>query len=208
MRKTLGLLMVFCLVLSAGGGQASGLLESLWGTPLPAATESPTPAPSVSPAGAFRFRGSIGWDMSRDLVKALESIPLMGRDNGSWSILVPLSPVEVSKFTADLVYMFYNDQLKMINYSFTQGSESGFQYLTGALDSLYGSHGEPAAEEIVLFIDQIYPGHYQASQLTRRCGWTLGEGTLIFLYSLSETSYEILYVNAAGYTSAYNTTGL
>ena len=54
--------------------------------------------------------------MTRELVRALETVELTERNQDGWSILYPLAPVQVSKFTADLVYMFYNDRLKMISW--------------------------------------------------------------------------------------------
>ena len=210
MKRVCCLLMLLMMLFPAGG-LASGGIQNLWGTPLPSATPSPTPAAgetAAASAGGFTFRSGIRWDMSLDLVRALETVPMTERSNGGWSILYPLSPVEVSRYTADLVYMFFNDRLKMIAYSFSQGSESDFQYLAGALDSLYGTRSEPAAEEIILFNDQIYPGHYKAEQLKKRYGWSAGEDTLIFLYYFSDSAYEILYVNAGEYKGGYNTTGL
>ncbi|MBQ9251027.1 MAG: hypothetical protein IJ188_00080 [Clostridia bacterium] len=201
-RKLLSLSLALLLAAAPISALAAGLLSDIWGTPIPSAT--PTPA-----SGVFSFREKVQWNMSLELVKALENIELVERFNGAWSILYPLSPVEVSKFTADLVYMFYNDQLKMISYDFSSAApDADFLYLSGALDSVYGEHQEAGAAQIVTFMDQIYPGHYSAGDLKSCRGWTFGEDTLIYLFYHSDTAYTILYVNAPAQVSGFVTTGL
>ena len=197
MKKTICLWMILMLLAPAAGGLAGGVIPNLKDTP------------TASPAAVFSFRNGSQWNMTRELVKALETAELTERAQDSWSILFPLSAVEVSRYTADLVYMFYNDRLKMISYDFgTKGTEGDFQYLTGALDSLYGDHTEPAAADIIGVMDQIYPGYYSAERLTVRRGWKAGEDTLIYLYYYAENAYAILYVSAGSTPSTYVTTGL
>ena len=126
-------------------------------------------------------------------------------------MLIPLTPVEVSRYFADLVYMFRDDGLKMIQYDFgTKGSDADFLYLTGALDSVYGEHDEPEATEIVRLMDQIYPTYYQAESIVNRKGWTAADGTRIYLFYYSAGAYTILYANPADGAAQRNyvTTGL
>ena len=197
MRKWFSLALAIFLLCPLGGSLASGVIPNLRETP------------TVTPAAAvFSFRGGIQWNMTRELVRALEPTELTERNQDSWSILFPLSKVQVSKFTADLVYMFYSDRLKMISYDFgTGGSDADFQYLTGALDSVYGDHTEPPAANIKGVMDQIYPGYYNEQNLTKRRAWQ-AEGTLIYLYCYAENAYAILYVSAEGSVQSYVTTGL
>ena len=204
MKRWLCLMMIATLLISgtAGAGLAEGAIPNQWG--LPAAT--PTPAPA-----AFFFRGGIQWNMSREQVRGLEPIELNERTNESWSILYPLLPVDVSRYKADLVYMFHEDQLKMIQYDFgATGSAADFLYLTGALDSVYGEHQEPEAAEIVNLMDQIYPTYYRAESITSRSAWTAGDGTRIYQFYYSAGSYTILYANPAdgAMHGVYVTTGL
>ncbi len=182
---------------------------SQWG--VPAETVAPiTPQPS-SASAEFFFRGGIRWNMSREQVRALEPIDLTERTNDSWSVLIPLSPVEVSRYQADLVYMFQNDQLKMIQYEFgSKGSAYDYAYLTGALDSVYGSHAEADAVEIVTLMDRIYPSYYRTESITKPYAWTAGDGTRIYQFYYSPTAYTILYANPADSVGVggYVTTGL
>ncbi len=197
MRKNLCLLLALLLFIPSVS-PASGVIPDLKGGP------TATPAPVF-----FSFRNGIRWEMTRELVRALESLELTERNQDGWSILFPLTPVPVSRYTADLVYMFYNDRLKMISYDFgAGGTPADFQYLTGALDSVYGDHTEPAASQIIGIMDQIYPGYYQADRLQNRRGWTFGSDTLIYLYYYSETAYAILYVSAGETLNTYVTDGL
>ena len=199
MKKAICLWLALLMLCPAVSGLAIGVIPNL---------REEVPAEPSAPA-EFSFRGGIRWNMTRELVKALETVELTERNQDSWSILFPLAPVEVSKFRADLVYMFYSDRLKMISYDFgAGGTEEDFRYLTGALDSVYGDHTEPEASDIVGIMDQIYPGYYHAETLTGRRGWTAEDGTLIYLYYYSGNAYAILYVYAGGAQQSYVTTGL
>ena len=202
MKRLLCLTGVLVLIGTAGISGGEGVIPNQWGAPAPTAT----PAPS-----AFFFRGGIQWNMSREQVRALEPIELNERINESWSILYPLLPVEVSRYTADLVYMFHDDQLKMIQYDFgTKGAPADFLYLTGALDAVYGEHEEPEATEIVNLMDLIYPTYYQKESINSRNAWTAGDGTRVYQFYYSPNAYTILYANpkdGAG-SGGYVTTGL
>ena len=198
MKKTAAFLMAVLTLFCASAALAGGVIPDL--------RDSPTAAP---PAAVFSFRNGIQWNMTGELVQALETVQLTERKQDGWSILFPLGPVEVSRYTADLVYMFYNDRLKMISYDFgTKGSDSDFRYLTGALDTVYGEHTAADAAVIVGIMDQIYPGYYTADKLRNQQVWTASDGTLIYLYYYAENAYAILYVCAGGGQTVYVTTGL
>ena len=203
MRKLLCILTILMLTFAAAAGSGEGVIPYLWGAP----AETATPAPSA----AFFFRGGIQWDMSRDQIRGLEPIELTERNNESWSVLIPLMPVEVSRYTADLVYMFRDDQLKMIQYDFgATGTAADFLYLTGALDSVYGEHEEPEASEIVSLMERIYPDYYRAENITGQTAWTAGDGTRIYKFYYAAGAYTILYANPGDGLARgnYVTTGL
>ena len=201
MKKCFSLVLAACILISSSGALAGGAIPNFL------AGSTATPSPAAPSSTFFSFRGGIQWNMPRETVQALESVELMEQNRDSWSILLSLSKVTVSRYTADLVYMFYNDQLKMISYDFGTGSSpADFQYLTGALDSVYGDHADPSPEDIIGVMDQIYPGYYSAERLTLRRGWR-AEGTLIYLYYYAENAFAILYVNAA-INPVFDTTGL
>ena len=54
----------------------------------------------------FSFRNGITWAMNQQQVAAIENIPMKQSVSSDWSVLISESPVQVSRFTADLVYMF------------------------------------------------------------------------------------------------------
>ena len=199
MKKFLCALLAALMLGSAGATAGAGGV-------IPNLRETPTVPPESE---SFRFRGGAQWNMSREQVRGLETTELAERSQDSWSILYPLNGVEVSRYTADLVYMFYSDRLKMISYDFgTRGTESDFAYLTGALDSIYGTHREADPAEIVGVMDQIYPGYYSAEGILLPRGWKAGEDTLIYLYYYAKDASAILYVCAGEGPGSYVTTGL
>lgn len=193
--------LVTLLLMLTGGALGNGVIPNFRETA--ADTSQNTP---------FSFRGGVKWNMSREQVRATDSVPMIEKSQDSWSILLPLEPVEVSRLTAELVYMFYNDQLKMISYDFRMtGTSADYAYLTGALDSVYGEHTVPEAYEVIGIMDQIYPGNYKEDQLTHLLCWTSGDDTRIFQYFYGENAYAILYVcmTAGGPgQNGYVTTGL
>ena len=197
-KRAMGLLMTAIMLVYAGAG-ASGWIPGMWGE----ATATPTPA-------VFSFRGGVQWDMSTEQVRGMEDLDLMERSRDGWSILYPAEQVHVSRYTADLVYMFFNDSLKMITYDFgSGGTATDYAYLTGALDEVYGDHSTLEASAVVRYMDQIYPGYYSPERLTQVLGWTGGTDTAVFLYYYAENAYAILYVNSvAASQGGYVTDGL
>ena len=193
--------LVTLLLMLTGGALGNGVIPNFRET-----------AADVSQKAPFSFRGGVKGNMSREQVQAADSVPMLEKNQDRWSILLPLEPVEVSRLSAELIYMFYNDQLKMISYDFRMtGTSADYPYLTGALDSVYGEHRVPEAYEIIGIMDQIYPGYYKEDQLTHLLCWTSGDDTRIFQYYYGENAYAILYVcMIAGSPgqSGYVTTGL
>ena len=91
----------------------------------------------------FTFRNGVTWGMNTQQVSVVENVPMEQYSSNDWSVLMTSAPVRVSRFSADLVYIFYQDALRMITYEFrTDCSSLNFQYLTGALCSVYGESME------------------------------------------------------------------
>ena len=164
----------------------------------------------------FSFRNGISWGMNPEQVSVIENIPMEQRSSTEWSVMVPVEKVQVSRFYADLVYMFYQNALRMINYEFQdeQGTQSdrkslNYQYLTGALCSVYGESREANPAVIKSWMDRIYLDYYQQERIHDAYEWTAEDGTSIFLYYFSDASYAILYVCPTGSgSSGYDTNGL
>lgn len=143
---------------------------------------------------AFSFRNGIRWDMTTEQIRALENVPMTDRSSSEWSVMITAEKVKVSRFTADLVFMFYQDQLKMITYEFqSDGSTLDYQYLLGALCSVYGESQNADGIVIKRMMDQIYPDRYRTDWIREGKMWSLADGTHIFLYFFSSNAYAILY---------------
>ena len=201
------------VILAAGSACADETIPSIWqvlgvGVATDAPTETPQPTITPSP-DAFRFREGIRWGMNPQQVKALESENMVERVLQDWAIMVTTEKVAVSRFTADLVFIFRQEQLKMIVYEFQrQDAENDFQYLTGALCSLYGEQKEADPSMVRVLMDAVNPGRYQADGLTKAYGWLLSDGTAVFQYRYEKDSFGVMYVAPELGGGLYQTNGL
>ena len=189
------------------GAEEAGTVPGIWaaiGTETPAQLVTPTPAPD-----AFRFREGIRWGMNPRQVKALESEGMTERTLQDWTVMVTTEKVAVSRFTADLVFMFYQEQLRMITYEFQRQQAGGdYAYLTGALSTLYGEKAEAAPATVKNLMDAVYPQRYRLDQITEPWGWTAADGTAVFLYYYSAEGFAIMYVSPELGAGLYQTNGL
>lgn len=185
MKKTLALLMISILLAALPG---AGTAES---GNIPSIRETIQTDAEIKP---FSFRGGIGWNMDMQQVRLLENSPMEERNSTEWSIMINSEPVTVSRFTADLVFMFYQNQLKMITYEFQSGASTlNYQYLLGALSSVYGDSADTEGTVIKGMMDRIYPDRYRGDWIREGHMWTAKDGTHIFLYYFSANAYAILY---------------
>ena len=116
MKRKTAFLLVLMIIIAVSAGRAEGIREWFQNAETPAAVTA-TPAPN-----AFRFRDGIRWGMNKLQVKAFETEPMTERSMQNWSVMYTDSKVVVSRFTADLVFMFLEDRLMMISYEFQQGT--------------------------------------------------------------------------------------
>ena len=159
----------------------------------------------------FSFRNGITWAMNPQQITLIENIPMKQSASSEWSVLISESPVQVSRFSADLVYMFNRGALRMITYEFTQDcSTLNYQYLTGALCSLYGDLHTANPAIIKGWMDLVYQNYYNAEYIQQAAEWTAEDGTHIFLYYFKPEAYAILYVCPQSGENAgrYDTNGL
>ncbi len=206
MKRTAAWFMAFILLLSVSATRAEGIIDWFsFGTTEAAVTVTATATPAPN---AFRFRDGIRWGMNMQQVSALETQPMTERSMNSWSIMLTNGRVVVSRFTADLVFMFRDDRLMMISYEFPQEKEDSFQYLTGALSSLYGEKDDAEPLKIKALMDAINPNRYRIEQITRACEWKNGDGTTVYLYYYSGTDFAIMYVSPELGSRIYQTNGL
>ncbi len=159
----------------------------------------------------FTFRNGITWAMNPQQVAAIENIPMKQSSSSEWTVLISESPVQVSRFTADLVYIFRQDALRMITYEFTNDCTTlNYQYLTGALCSLYGDKKEANPVVIKGWMDRIFPNHYVQDLIHDANEWAAEDGTSIFQYYFTNDYYAILYICpiSGGTGAGYDTNGL
>ncbi len=168
--------------------------------------------PETDISGKFTFRKGISWGMASAEVQEKEAQAMVERKRDDWAVQYTQGRVEVSRYFADLVYMFHQDQLRMISYDFgTDAGAGSFSYLEGALSSVYGEMTEAVPAEVIRVMDQIYPGYYTENLLSRVRGWTAADGTLIYLYYYAAEAFAILYVSPSAVqpgAGQYITTGL
>lgn len=162
-----------------------------------------TPAPN-----AFRFRDGIRWGMNTQQVKALETEKMTERTMQNWSIMLTDGKVSVSRFTADLVFMFREDRLLMISYEFSQKSNDDFLYLAGALSSLYGDKTEADPLKIKALMDSINPNRYKTELISQASVWKNEDGTTVYLYYYSPDAFAVMYVSPELGSKIYQTNGL
>lgn len=186
MRRLLAAVLILMMISAAGSASAMGF--GLFGTPTPQPTET---------VSAFSFRNGIGWNMSTEQVGSLEKTPMTERtsSSGEWSVMLTTEKVTVSRFSADLVFMFRQNQLRMITYEFGTDKDSviSFYYLIGALDYKYGKSQDGEAQTVKNLMDRIDPYHYQTDRIQQIHTWTTGDGTGIYLYFFNTDRFAILY---------------
>ena len=172
-----------------------------------------TPAyyePTATPGQIiFRFRDGIRWGMTPEQVKILEPEEMTERSRLNWTVMITREKVAVSRFTADLLFMFRDSRLQIIAYEFQrQTSSSDFRYITGALKSVYGEQTEADPLIISNLMDAINPNHYKLDQIDEAVCWRTGDGTGIYQFFYGNDRFAILYVSSELGTGQYQINGL
>ena len=158
---------------------------------------------------AFSFRNGITWGMTPEQVGAAENTEMETRTSPEWAVMLTAAPVSVSRFTADLVYIFYQNALRMITYEFQKDcSTLNFQYLTGALCSLYGEQKDTDPAVVRVLMDAVNPGRYTTEGLTRAYAWVTADGTAVFQYQYAPDSFGVMYAAPELGGGLYQTNGL
>ncbi len=161
----------------------------------------------------FSFRNGVSWGMNPQQVSVIEDVQMEQFFSNEWSVLMTSSPVTVSRFSADLVYIFYQNALRMITYEFqTNVNTLNYQYLTGALCSVYGENMNANPAIIKGWMDRVYPNRYVQEWIQDALEWSAEDGTYIYLYyyTKDKDKYAILYAcpDSGGSGGNYDTNGL
>ena len=186
MKRLLTVIVALMMLPAVGNASAAGF--GLLSTPAPQATEQ---------IPAFTFRNGIGWNMSTEQVSTLETAPMNERTSGEWSVMMTAEKVAVSRFAADLVFIFRQNQLRMITYEFNYNNDSviSFYYLIGALEFKYGKSQDAEPQIVKNLMDRIDPNHYQTERIQQVHAWTDKDGTGIYLYYFDTDRFAILYAS-------------
>lgn len=207
-KRTVAILSIMFILFSGNAVCESGTSVLDWFLP-DVSTATPSPAVTETPApNAFRFRDGIRWGMNMQQVKALENVPMTERTMQNWSVIISDGKVAVSRFTADLVYMFREERLLMASYEFQNGNYDDFLYLSGALASVYGEKKAADPLKIKALMDAINPNRYRTELISQASGWSTDDGTAVFLYFYSENAFAITYVSPELGRNVYQTNGL
>ena len=183
---------------------AAGPAEQAPGVQQPAVTPSATAGQII-----FRFRDGIRWGMTPEQVKILEPEPMKERARLNWTVLMTDEKVAVSRFTADLLFMFMDNRLQIIVYELKrENPENDFRYLTGALSAVYGEQAEADPLAICNLMDAINPNHYRFDLITKAVSWKTGDGTVIYQFFYSGNEFAVMYVSAEQGTGQYQINGL
>ena len=211
LRKLLAATALLIFALHTGNALCEGVqADPEWFLPTPE-THTPVTSPDATetPApNAFRFRNGIRWGMNTQQVKALETETMSERTMQNWSIMLTEGKVAVSRFTADLVFMFREDRLLMTSYEFQKGLEDDYLYLTGALESVYGGKKDADPLKIKALMDAINPNRYRTELIRLPYGWITEDGTTVFLYYYAADAFAITYVSPELGRNVYQTNGL
>ena len=186
MKRLLTVILALMMLPAVGNASAAGF--GLLSTPAPQATEQ---------IPAFTFRNGIGWNMSTEQVSTLETAPMNERTSGDWSVMMTAEKVAVSRFAADLVFIFRQNQLRMITYEFNYNNDSviSFYYLIGALEFKYGKSQDAEPQIVKNLMDRIDPNHYRTERIQQVHAWTDKDGTGIYLYYFDTDRFAILYAS-------------
>ncbi len=186
MKRLLAVILALMMLPAVGNASAAGF--GLLSTPAPQATEQ---------IPAFTFRNGIGWNMSTEQVSTLETAPMNERTSGEWSVMMTAEKVAVSRFAADLVFIFRQNQLRMITYEFNYNNDSviSFYYLIGALEFKYGKSQDAEPQIVKNLMDRIDPNHYRTERIQQVHAWTDKDGTGIYLYYFDTDRFAILYAS-------------
>ena len=144
----------------------------------------------------FSFRNGVQWGMTPDLVRTIETESMTERGKGEWFVMMTDEQVPVSRFTADLIFIFQNQTLKMITYEFQEDATIlNYQYLIGALTSVYGEAQDASPETIKQLMDLIYPDRFRTERIREQKVWNYTDGTHVYLYYFADSNYAILYTS-------------
>ena len=126
-------------------------------------------------APIFNFRNGVRWEMTPEQVTACEGAePDVSREEGTQTGVQYLK-VGVSKYSAQLIYMFRDNQLKLAMYGIADTTEDDYAYLDNALVSLYGAHADMDGTVVIEAVSAIPLNREEARAYLNDGAWIAEE---------------------------------
>ena len=160
---------------------------------------------------AFNFRNGITWGMTSADISGIEGRECdieYSFDNEHF--IQFYENTSVSKYAADMQFVFWDDLLRLAAYDFHGTADDGsFTYLVNAMDSTYGASAEADAAKICDVLNHVVPDLYLPNELTECRVWELAD-TSIYMFCYPENSFAIVYTDGAYFESitGFNVDGL
>lgn len=150
-----------------------------------------------TPSESFTFRGGITWGMSREEVTALEKEASFSEiDLGNYLSLSSSGPVRLSRYEANLAYLFSGDTLVMAAYGINESSPEVSEGLKQAYDTKYGEEQEASVEVFYGLLQKTgaLPFSEEDIRESTLYRWDAAGGTQVWMV-LENESLVILYVS-------------
>lgn len=170
----------------------------------------------AEPAQGFVFRNGITWGMTYADASAAEGreCDYVHQFDGGCS-LAYYTAVTVSRYTADMGFIFWDDALRLTVYDFIylgiadENGDDPFAYLLGAMESSYGAPAAADPVDAAAVINHVSEGLYAPEELTDVYEWNLAD-TVIYMLRYPNDSFCIVYTDAAFFEDVvgFNTSGL
>jgi len=162
-------------------------------------------------AEPFTFSNGVQWGMSKEEVIGLQN----GDGTYEYDVnynnnveLIGFSNRKLSKFKVDRGYLFTDDSLFSCYYlNFSSSTDADYNYLKGALTSVYGDSENLDAETVNAFLTGIEGA--DKYNISKCVAWNLSD-TNIWLFMV-DSEITLFYIDAsfdASQIGVYDTTGL
>ena len=130
----------------------------------------------------FLFRNGVTWASTPEEVRQSEGTDGFEDDYEGWTEQI-YSHATVSKFVADLTYVFRENQLYFCGYWFDDLSDENREYLTKALSSKYGEPTGSDPEALRTLMCLLAPVEEELLDVQN---WRLADGTYIAMFCMGD----------------------
>ena len=146
--------------------------------------------------GTFSFRNGVTWDATVEAVLAAEGVLENGEyysyDAGTYQTYTV--DAETSDSSWQIGYAFRGDALCFAAIYYEDAPTVSFLSRRLELSLLYGAPAETDAQHAVALFNAIDEGSLEEEDVSQIAGWTLSDGTAVFLMEMYEEIY-LFYFN-------------